>query len=98
MNAPIVLRAGRAEAGIAPRHGGSVTHFQWNEGSQTIPWLRPTSDGARSDGPSDRLACFPLVPFSNRIRNGRFQFGGRAVTLPPNRYVAPHALHGDGWQ
>jgi aldose 1-epimerase len=38
------------------------------------------------------------VPFSNRIRAGRFTFGGRAVTLPRNRAREPHTIHGHGWQ
>ena len=42
--------------------------------------------------------CFPLVPYANRIANGRFIFGGRNVELGALPAFAPHALHGDGWQ
>ena len=38
------------------------------------------------------------MPFSNRIREGRFSFGGRAVRLPLNQSPEPHAEHGHGWQ
>jgi aldose 1-epimerase len=44
------------------------------------------------------MSCFPLVPFSNRIRNGRFTFRGRTVTLPPNFPPEPHNIHGQGWR
>jgi aldose 1-epimerase len=44
------------------------------------------------------MACFPLVPFSNRVRDGAFTFGGRRVQLSPNFPPEPHAIHGHGWQ
>jgi aldose 1-epimerase len=46
------------------------------------------------------LGSFPLVPFSGRIANGRFSFGGKSVRLPPNHPTDPahpHPLHGFGW-
>jgi len=71
----ILLRAGHAEAGVAPHIGGSLTHFHWHDGARTIHWLRWAAAAAdRVDGTAERLACFPLVPFSNRIRDGRFTF------------------------
>lgn len=56
--------------------------------------LRPTPAGA-----TDILdfACFPLVPYANRIAQGRFVFDGREVRLPVLPRFAPHALHGEGW-
>jgi aldose 1-epimerase len=41
--------------------------------------------------------CFPLVPFSNRIRGGRFSFRGQEVVLRPNMAGDPSPLHGQGW-
>ena len=41
--------------------------------------------------------CFPLVPYANRIANGRFTYGGHEVELPVLPRFAPHALHGDAW-
>jgi aldose 1-epimerase len=43
------------------------------------------------------MACFPLVPYSNRIRGGRFAFGGHAVALPATP-ADPHFEHGHGWR
>ena len=94
----ILLRAGHAEAGVAPHIGGALTHFAWHDGARTTDWLRCCAAADRVDGPADRLACFPLVPFSNRIRDGRFTFRGRTVTLPLNQLPQPHAEHGHGWQ
>jgi aldose 1-epimerase len=44
------------------------------------------------------MGCFPLVPWSNRIREGRFVFGRRTVSLPPNRPQDRHTIHGHGFQ
>ncbi len=43
-------------------------------------------------------ACFPLVPFANRIGHGRMIMNGREVVLPPDPAAAPHAHHGHGWR
>ena len=94
----INLRAGRAELGVAPGIGGSITHYRWIDGRQVRDWLRPASRSGLASGVADRLACFPLVPFSNRVRSGRFDFGGHAIRLPLNQLPERHAQHGHGWQ
>lgn len=94
----INLRAGRAELGVAPGIGGSIARYCWVDGGQEHDWLRPTAPADLAPGTADRLACFPLVPFSNRIREGRFNFRGHAVRLPLNEPPQPHAEHGHGWQ
>lgn len=43
------------------------------------------------------MASFPLVPYSNRIGLGRFDWNGRTVELEPNIPPEPHAIHGTGW-
>lgn len=49
--------------------------------------------------PSDNQAgCFPLVPYSNRIRNGAFSIAARSVSLTVPEFAYPHALHGLGWR
>src|SRR6202011_4671824 len=42
-------------------------------------------------------ACFPLVPFGNRLRGNRFAFEGKDYGLQPNMAWDRHYLHGDGW-
>lgn len=44
------------------------------------------------------MASFPLVPYANRIAQGRFAFGGRDYQLPRNFGDHPHSIHGTGWQ
>ncbi|MEO8303961.1 MAG: aldose 1-epimerase [Betaproteobacteria bacterium] len=94
----IDLRAGRARLGVVPGIGGSIAYYRWIDGTKEHDWLRPTPPEDLLHGTADRLACFPLVPFSNRVRDGRFAFGGRDICLPLNQLPQPHAEHGHGWQ
>lgn len=87
----IVLETTDGVVEIAPELGGGVTRFVWR-GKDV---LRPTADGARD---VLETACFPLVPFANRIAHGRFVHQGRAVCLEPNLGDHPHWLHGHGWR
>jgi aldose 1-epimerase len=74
---------------LSPAAGGAIAGFA----CRGRPVLRPAVADGRY---ADQLACFPLVPFSNRVRDGRFSYGGRIVDLPRNHFD-PHPLHGDGW-
>lgn len=53
--------------------------------------LRPTRRAAR--GEPERCASFPMVPWSNRIRDGVLRFGGRTWQLQRNAADAT-AIHG----
>jgi aldose 1-epimerase len=94
----ITLRAGDAAVELAPEAGGSVTRYWIERGPVTREWLRPTPAGALRAGHPYLAAAFPLVPYSNRIRAGRFSFRGRSVVEPLNRPPERHAIHGHGWQ
>ena len=76
---------------LLPELGGAIAALTCDG----VPLLRPTPDGADD---ALQTACFPLVPFANRIAQGRVVFGGRQATLPPNLAGHAHALHGDGWR
>lgn len=77
---------------LAPRHGGAIRELNWSG----LDLLRPTPPGG-GDDPFD-LACFPMVPYANRIPNGFFRFGGHEVRLQRNWSGDPHPLHGQGWR
>jgi aldose 1-epimerase len=87
----VVLHTARARVEILPALGGALGRFVWDGRDVTRPTPAGTTDALGSGG-------FPLVPFCNRIRDGRFGFGGRAVALSPNLGDHPHALHGQGWR
>ena len=92
----ITLRHGPLGVTFAPGIGGAIADF-WSDARGTrLDFLRPTPAEALSHGSSGALASFPLVPWSNRIRAGRFTFRGRSVTLTPN--LRGHAIHGLGYR
>jgi aldose 1-epimerase len=87
----VALAAGAARVRIAPANGGAIASFTF-DGEDV---LRPTpvwSDDVRTH------ACWPLVPYSNRIADARFQFAGRAHALARNFGDHPNSIHGVGWQ
>lgn len=92
----IRLCDGLAELEVAPVAGGCVTAYRWRRGGVAIDWLRPAPPDSAFT-PNDS-ACFALVPYSNRIREGRFRFGGQVYRLQPNFAPAPHTIHGHGWK
>ncbi len=81
---------------VAPSLGGGVTRFDWRHEGALVPIFRPCCEPRPHTDPN-QLACYPLLPYSNRIGNGHFQFSGRAVEIPCNRADEPLPLHGDGW-
>src|SRR5438046_5329294 len=80
---------------LAPATGGSIARFYHlgPDGHRTRV-LRGTG---RSDASVLDMGCFPLVPYCNRIRGGRFRFRRREITQQPNMAGDPSPLHGHGW-
>jgi aldose 1-epimerase len=86
----IRLEAGAWAATVAPAMGGAVLSLE----DAGRPIFRPTPADATE---ILETACFPLIPYANRIAGARFSFGRDTVDLPTLPDFAPHALHGDGW-
>jgi aldose 1-epimerase len=86
----LILAAGPLELALAPEVGGSVAWLD-HDGR---PVMRRATEGY---GDVLQAACFPMVPYVNRIRDGRFTFRGRSVALAPMQGQR-HPLHGDGWR
>lgn len=87
----MTLKCGDWQLSVRPDLGGSIGALTWR--GEDI--LRPTPENA-----SDPLqtACFPLMPWANRINHGRFSFEGDPVDLGSTPGFEPHALHGEGWR
>jgi aldose 1-epimerase len=97
-NSVVTLTSGPASCRIAPRAGGAIAGFWWEEGGTRIDWLRPATPAALARGDAREMACFPLVPYGNRIRDGRFLFCGRQIVESPAAPDTRHAMHGHGWR
>lgn len=93
------LRAGRLAVDLAPDAGGSIARFAVEgAGDGGGDLLRPATDVALASRTGMNTACYPLVPYSNRIANGRLDFGEEAFHLAPNWPGVRHPMHGDGWR
>lgn len=92
----VQLHSGNLELHLNPLVGGSIARFDWLGGEgQRHPLMRGCHTSCTN---VLEAACFPLVPFVNRIRGSRFSFRGREVVLAPNMAGDPSVLHGQGWQ
>jgi aldose 1-epimerase len=90
----VTLAAGNLRLELSPSVGGAISAFEWADANGARPILR------KCHSPLEKVldaGCFPLVPFSNRIRGGRFSFRGQEVVLRPNMAGDPSPLHGQGW-
>ncbi len=88
------LAAGRLKVELSPSIGGAISAFDWVGGDASRPILR------KCHSPLEKVldaGSFPLVPYVNRIRDGRFTFRGREVHIAPNMPGDPSPLHGQGW-
>lgn len=90
----VTLKSGAAECCLCPEVGGSI--ISWSISGQEL--LRRADFSAIASGDPFRFASFPLVPFSNRIANGKFHWEGEQIEIEPNFAPEPHAIHGIGWK
>lgn len=79
---------------IVPELGGAIAAWEWKAGDAWTPLFRPWN-GASEDRYT--LACFPLVPWSNRITQGGFEQDGTFYPIRSNRAGEAYPIHGDGW-
>jgi aldose 1-epimerase len=93
----VTLREGNTVLDIAPAIGGAIAAYYSVLDGQRFDWLRPASSAALEARLPVGMASYPLIPFCNRIRHGRFTFREREVRLPLN-VAEPHVLHGFAWQ
>jgi aldose 1-epimerase len=93
-NCLLTLAEGPLEVSLAAERGGAITSFHYVAGGTRSPVLRSIAGMPVS---VLEAASFPLVPYSNRIRGGRFSFRGREIVLTANMPPDASPLHGQGW-
>ena len=104
---PLTLEHGRQRLRLLPEHGGSIAAWEMRRDENATwqhllrPWQQPEAhpDAASAPKPADAytFACFPLVPWSNRISGAGFEQAGRFFTVRSNRVGEAYPIHGDGW-
>ncbi|WP_052452465.1 aldose 1-epimerase [Noviherbaspirillum autotrophicum] len=90
----IVLESEKQRLQVAPEMGGSVIDWDWKPQHGWTPLFRAW-DGVSVDRYT--VACFPLVPWSNRVTHGGFEHEGTFYPIPANRSEERYPIHGDGW-
>ncbi|QBY04231.1 aldose 1-epimerase [Thalassotalea sp. HSM 43] len=90
----ITIADNKSKVVICPDLGASVVEYRCKVADKTIDVFPCTL----SANEVTEASCFPLVPFSNRIRDGRFNWQGQTVQLPLNQHGEKHTNHGHGWQ
>jgi Galactose mutarotase and related enzymes len=93
MNQTLQLRDAHWDVLVAPASGGSLLRCEFD----ALPVLQPVEQPALTAHTSARACCFPMIPYSNRIEDSRFDFRDVPVRLTPNVRGSPHAMHGHGW-
>ncbi|MES2228069.1 MAG: aldose 1-epimerase [Pseudomonadota bacterium] len=86
------LHAGALRLALRPDLGGCVAGL-WH---RDTPILRSTEPDRLTA--SRASACYPLVPYSNRLGYRKFRWKGHDYTTQPNFDTSPHSLHGVGWR
>lgn len=79
---------------ILPALGAGIASWEIRDAHTWRAMLR-SWDGTSTDRFS--FACFPLVPWSNRISVGGFTQDDVFYPVKPNRAGEPYPIHGDGW-
>ena len=90
------LENGVLRAEVLPEAGGGLLRFDLLRDGDVVPIFRPGEADAALRDPRT-LACYSLVPWSNRIGGGRFPFQGQTIEVPRTRDDEPYPLHGHGW-
>lgn len=75
---------------VDPDQGTSIQRFKVG----SVDVLRP---GRPDVGDPLEMSSFPLIPWCNRIVDGRFDWGGKLVDVGATLLDEPHGLHGHGW-
>ncbi|NID14043.1 aldose 1-epimerase [Luteibacter yeojuensis] len=91
---PLQLRNDSLRLCVLPWIGGGIASLEWKGRGDAVALMRGW-DGAPDP---NHLACYPLLPWSNRIAHGGFFHRGREVTLARNRADDAWPIHGSGWQ
>lgn len=86
------LRAAALRLALRPDLGGCIAGL-WHRDNAVLRCGDPAQMSA-----ARASACYPLVPYSNRLAYRRFRWKGRDYATAPNFDASPHSVHGVGWQ
>ena len=85
------LHAGALRLALRADLGGCIAGL-WHGDTPVLRSVEPAALTA-----SRMSACYPLLPYSNRLGYRKFRWKGRDYTTRPNFDDNPHSVHGVGW-
>lgn len=90
----IEIRSAGLTAQLAPQAGGRLARLQWRRPSKdtvdiVVPLTTPL-EGQRWP----KAGAYPLIPYANRIAEGRLHFLGEEFAIAAHPDAYPHSLHG----
>ncbi len=89
----LVLQAGLSKLLVKPAVGAALG--AWTRAGETI--FHPVADPKLAAQHGAAVGAYALIPFSNRVADGRFTFEGQSYQLDRNFGGEPHAIHGNAW-
>ncbi|GBD56364.1 aldose 1-epimerase [Gluconobacter wancherniae] len=90
----IELIRGKNRLTLLPQTGASIGSWQHDGKDVFLPVSNPSLRAQNGVA----VAAYPLIPYSNRIADGRFSFEGQEYQLADNLTGEPHAIHGNAWE
>ncbi|MBL0933008.1 MAG: hypothetical protein IBJ15_23220, partial [Alphaproteobacteria bacterium] len=93
----LTLAAGDLSLELVPEMGGIIGAFRTKAGGG-FDLMRPIGEAALSARNASAAASYPLIPYSNRMRDCTLYFAKRKFRLAPNFGSHPHSIHGNAWQ
>jgi aldose 1-epimerase len=92
--AVLTLSRGADRCDLVPSLGGSIA--DWSVNGQAM--MRRASSFSINTNDPYGMASFPLVPYSNRVGGGTFEWDGKTHSLARNLAPEPHSIHGVGFE
>ncbi len=90
---PIFLRNEIWTLSLLPDFGACFTSCE----CMGFPVMRPGDIDQIVSGDVFASSCFPMMPYSNRIKNGQFSFRGKTVKIDSNHPKHVFPIHGHVW-
>lgn len=92
MTDTLILSEGNTRLELRPSYGGRISRLVFDGWDVLCPIPEQENDVWQGY----KGGSFPLVPFSNRIKNATFAFDEKDIQLEPHPNEPGHALHGHG--
>lgn len=94
MGSLVTLKNAVWELSLVPQYGASIVSCE----SFGFPIFEPARPEFETKQDVFSSSCFPLMPYSNRVDNGRFSYGGKMRQIKPNHPNQEYPIHGNAWE